>query len=193
MTNCLIVGVGGQGTILAARLVGMAAMEAGLSVRGSETIGMAQRGGSVASHVRMGGEIFSPLIPPGEAGVVVAFEPGEAVRAAEYLSPRGIAVVCDRPIQPAAANSASAGAYSAASCMDWLRASAPVLYEADGEKIIARISARCLNVALLGIAIGAGAFPFETKHMEAAIARRVSERYVKMNIDALRRGMALDF
>ena len=67
--NVLLCGVGGQGTVLASRLIALAAMEKGMEARGAETIGMAQRGGSVVSHVRIGEEIYSPLIPHGGADV----------------------------------------------------------------------------------------------------------------------------
>ena len=83
--NCLLCGVGGQGVVLASRLIAFAAMEKGNFVRTTETIGMAQRGGSVVSHVRMGEQVHSPLIPEGEADVILAFEPGEAVRCLPYL------------------------------------------------------------------------------------------------------------
>ncbi|MDR1061428.1 MAG: indolepyruvate oxidoreductase subunit beta [Clostridiales bacterium] len=245
MTNCLIAGIGGQGTILAARLIGTAAMAAGLSVRGSETIGMAQRGSGVVSHVRMGGVIFSPLIPPGEADALIAFEPGEAVSAARFLAPGGVAVVCDRPVQPsgvpsgagraggasAAGDAGSAGAagtgaatgaggagaagatsvaggagnagnaggagdtsagapaYSADACISWLKKNIKPLRLADGDALIRQIGPRCLNVALIGMALSMGAFPFSAGDMEAAIRQRVPEKYAEMNIGALRLGM----
>ena len=78
--NVLVCGVGGQGTVLASRLIALAAMEKGMEARGAETIGMAQRGGSVVSHVRIGEEIHSPLIPYKAADVIIGFEPAEAVR-----------------------------------------------------------------------------------------------------------------
>ena len=78
--NVLLCGVGGQGTVLASRLIALAAMEKGMEARGAETIGMAQRGGSVVSHVRIGGEIYSPMIPHKGADVMIGFEPAEAVR-----------------------------------------------------------------------------------------------------------------
>ena len=80
MTNILLAGVGGQGTVLAAKLLATAAANKGWQVRTAETIGMAQRGGSVVSHVRMadgGGEVLAPLIPRGQADLIVAFEPGD--------------------------------------------------------------------------------------------------------------------
>ena len=84
--NIMIAGVGGQGTVLASKLIAAAAMKQGFDVRTTETIGMAQRGGGVVSHIRMGENIFSPLIPPGKADVLIAFEPAEAVRQLPFLS-----------------------------------------------------------------------------------------------------------
>ncbi|MDR0324210.1 MAG: 2-oxoacid:acceptor oxidoreductase family protein, partial [Treponema sp.] len=101
--NCLIAGVGGQGTVLASKLIAAAAMKSGFSVRTTETIGMAQRGGSVVSHVRIGDDIFSPLIPVGRADALVAFEPGEAVRQLPFLKDGGVLIVSDTAIKPVAA------------------------------------------------------------------------------------------
>ena len=84
MIDILLAGVGGQGTVLAAKVLAQAAQSRGWQVRTAETIGMAQRGGNVTSHVRMGSggeEVFSPLITPGTADMVIALEPGEAARA----------------------------------------------------------------------------------------------------------------
>jgi len=83
--NCMIAGVGGQGTVLASKLLAAAAIKRGYSVRTTETIGMAQRGGSVVSHVRIGDAVFSPLIPLNSADALIAFEPAEAVRQLVYL------------------------------------------------------------------------------------------------------------
>ena len=85
MLNILLTGVGGQGTVLAAKVLAQAALEKGWQVRTAETIGMAQRGGSVVSHVRYGSQIETPLIPEHSADVMIAFEPAEAVRCLRYL------------------------------------------------------------------------------------------------------------
>ena len=93
MIDILLAGVGGQGTVLAAKVLAQAAQNKGWQVRTAETIGMAQRGGNVTSHVRMGsnGEaVYSPLITPGTADMVIALEPGEAARALPYLAPGGV-------------------------------------------------------------------------------------------------------
>ena len=83
MRNVLLSGVGGQGTVLAAKVLAQAAQDKGWQVRTAETIGMAQRGGNVVSHVRMGDageEVFAPLLAEGTADLVIAFEPAEAAR-----------------------------------------------------------------------------------------------------------------
>ena len=92
MKSFILAGVGGQGTVLASKLLAFAAMEQGLAVRTAETIGMAQRGGSVVSHVRVGAS-HSPMVPLGGADAVIGFEPAEAVRALPYLKKGGAAVV----------------------------------------------------------------------------------------------------
>ena len=83
--DVLICGIGGQGTVLASKIIAAAAMEDGYAVHSAETIGMAQRGGSVTSHVRIGDAAYAPLIPNGSAGVLISFEPAEAVRNLKYL------------------------------------------------------------------------------------------------------------
>ena len=84
-TDIILAGVGGQGAVLASKLLARAAMERGLPVKTAETIGMAQRGGSVFSHVRMGEGVRSPLVGRGRADAIVAFEPAEAVRQLRFV------------------------------------------------------------------------------------------------------------
>jgi indolepyruvate ferredoxin oxidoreductase beta subunit len=100
-TECdiVIVGVGGQGVILISDVIGRAAVKAGLPVRGAETHGMAQRGGSVVNHTRIGCR-FSPMVPAGGADVLLALEPAEALRHARFLSPEGVALVNTAPVLP---------------------------------------------------------------------------------------------
>ncbi len=110
MIDILLAGVGGQGTVLAAKVLAQAAQSKGWQVRTAETIGMAQRGGNVTSHVRMGsnGEaVYSPLITPGTADMVIALEPGEAARALPYLASGGVLVTATTAIQPVTAALAS--------------------------------------------------------------------------------------
>ena len=107
--NCLLCGVGGQGTVLASKLIAFAAMRRGENVRTSETIGMAQRGGCVVSHVRTGDDIASPLVPKHTADVMIAFEPAEAVRCLDYLAPDGAVIVNKKAVMPITVNFGGAG------------------------------------------------------------------------------------
>lgn len=100
VTNIVLVGVGGQGSVLAGQIIARVAMLAGLSVATSEVHGMAQRGGSVFSTVRYGSEALSPAVPEGEADVLLAFEKLEALRYLNYLKVDGLALVNDQRIVP---------------------------------------------------------------------------------------------
>ncbi|MDR0595937.1 MAG: 2-oxoacid:acceptor oxidoreductase family protein [Clostridiales Family XIII bacterium] len=184
-TNILIAGVGGQGTVLAARLLGLAAMATGLDVRGSETIGMAQRGGSVVSHVRIGRDIASPLIEDGGADIVIAFEPGEAARVAPKLKAGGAMIVSDRAIMPAVP-----GDYGPAATLEWLRGSIGELHVISGSGVIESCGAKALNVALLGAAAALDRLPFGAKELENAIRERLPEKHIEANIAALAYGAA---
>ena len=97
--DIVIVGVGGQGVILISDVLGRAAVMAGMPVRGAETHGMAQRGGSVINHTRLGCR-FSPMVPTGGADVLLALEPAEALRFGHYLSRDGVAMINTDPVLP---------------------------------------------------------------------------------------------
>lgn len=98
--NILIVGVGGQGTLLASRVIARAVISLGYDVKVSEIHGMAQRGGSVVSQVRYGEQVFSPIIKKGEADVLLAFEKLEAARYLDYLRDGGMVIINDQQIDP---------------------------------------------------------------------------------------------
>ncbi len=98
--DILLVGVGGQGTILASRIISQVAMDNGLEVKISEVHGMAQRGGSVVTHLRMGDTVYSPLIQMGQADVIVAFEQLEAWRWLPYLHKEGVVILNTQVISP---------------------------------------------------------------------------------------------
>lgn len=98
--NILIVGVGGQGTLLASKILGAVASLAGRDVKVSEVHGMAQRGGSVVTHVRIADQVHSPLIEPGMADIILSFEQMEAVRYLEYAHPGALIAMNDQKILP---------------------------------------------------------------------------------------------
>lgn len=100
ITNILLVGVGGQGILLASEILSEAAMLAGFDVKKSEIHGMSQRGGSVVSHVRYGTEVFSPIVPEGEGDILFGFELMETARSLPLLKPGGTVVANDLQISP---------------------------------------------------------------------------------------------
>lgn len=184
--SIVLCGVGGQGTILASKLLAAAAMAKGLPVKTAETIGMAQRGGSVFSHVRIGDGAVSPLIGRGRADLIIAFEPAEAVRQLPYLREGGTVVVSTRPIIPVSAT-IGGPAYDLAAVMAYLR-------ERVGEKLVvvdadaaaeALGSAKCLNVVLLGAAVRTGVLALTADDVRSAIAARLPERFHELNFRAL--------
>ena len=192
MLNILLTGVGGQGTVLAAKLLAQAAQEKGWQVRTAETIGMAQRGGSVVSHVRMGSEgeeVYSPLIAKGTADMAIAFEPAEAARVVPYLAPEGVLVTASTAIQPVTAALAKS-AYSSDAMIEKLRDlfasdSARLVVVDDGD-ILDRIgNRRVLNTVLLANALATGCIPFGLDDLRAAIRVCVKPSFVELNLEAI--------
>ncbi len=187
--NIIIAGVGGQGTVLAARLVARAAMDAGLAVRTSETIGMAQRGGSVVSHVRISdGPIASPLMPPGTADTLLGFEPGEVVRSLHFLRPGGTIVANAHTVAPVAA-ALGRLEYSGPAMIDYLGRCGGRLVVVDGDALCAEVgSTKVLNVALIGAAAAADALGLTLDRIEAALRASLKPKLVDMNVRALHAG-----
>lgn len=187
-TNVILAGVGGQGAVLASKLLARAAMARGLPVKTAETIGMAQRGGSVFSHVRMGEGVRSPLVGRGRADAIVAFEPAEAVRQLPFLRPGGMVVTSDAPVIPASA-STGGPAYDLSAIMSYLR-------ERVGEKNLVVVdavaaeaaldTARALNVVLLGAAARSGALgPVTVDDLVSAVRASVKPAFVDLDVRAL--------
>lgn len=186
--SCLLCGVGGQGVVLASRLIAYAAMEQGDFVRTTETIGMAQRGGSVVSHVRMGNEVHSPIIPAGTADVIIAFEPGEAVRCLPYLKKGGMVITNRQIVKPVTA-SLSESTYEAEEMLNYLSAQTGRVLVIDGEEICRQAgSPKVLNVALLGAAAQSGVLGISLEEMAEAVRKNVKERYIALNEKALTLG-----
>lgn len=186
--NCLLCGVGGQGVVLASKLIAYAAMEKGMNVRTSETIGMSQRGGSVVSHVRMGELVYSPMIPKKSADVMIAFEPAEAVRNLQYLKADGVLVVDKKAVKPVTAT-LSQSQYDGQEELAYLQKKVKNLYMIDGEEICRQAgSSKVLNVVLLGVALGSGVLDIQLDEMKEEIKKHVKPQFVEMNIKALSLG-----
>lgn len=183
--NIVLCGVGGQGTVLASKLIAAAAMKKGLSVMSAETIGMAQRGGSVFSHVRIGEDVCSPMIARGSADLIIGFEPGEAVRMLPFLKEGGQVVTSSRAILPVTA-SLSGSSYNGEDMVSYLKSHVENLLVVDSEKACGELgSPKALNILLLGAAVSSGRLGFTEEDIKDAIAERLPERFHKMNFAAL--------
>ncbi len=185
-TNLILCGVGGQGTVLASKLIAYAALAKGIPVKTAETIGMAQRGGSVFSHIRLGEGGLSPIMAHGTADLVLAFEPAEALRQLPYLKREGTIVSCMEPIIPVSAMTGGP-AYDVDAVLDALRASVGSLVEVDYAKVVHELGTdRVLNVVLLGAAARAGVLGLSIGDLESAIRKLLPERFHELNLRALR-------
>lgn len=184
MSSILLCGVGGQGTVLASRILAQAAMNRGMFARTAETIGMAQRGGCVVSHVRFGEGVYSSLIPQGSADLIIASEPCEAARNLGYLKSGGLVVTSPDAIQPVTA-SLSGKRFEGAAMIDYLRRHARVLTVDTAELKRRTGSIKGLNIALIGCALEAESVGITADDVERAIRQKVNPRFLDMNIAAL--------
>ena len=190
MKSCLLCGVGGQGTVLASRIIASAAMEKGLFARTAETIGMAQRGGSVVSHVRVGQSVPSPLIPLGKADLILGIEPGEVLRNLAYLKENGAVILCAEEVQPVTAALAETE-YRGADMIDYLRTKVKNITVLDTERIIKECgSPRVLNVALLGAMAAGGFMDISLEEVSAALVQKLKPEFLAINEKALKLGAA---
>lgn len=190
MRNILLTGVGGQGTVLAAKVLAQAASDKGWSVRTAETIGMAQRGGSVVSHVRMGdaGDCpDSPIVMRGTADIVIAFEPSEGARVLPYLAPDGVLVTARTGLQPVTA-ALSSQPYRPKDVIGALQWQLPddALVIVDNAAIVERVgTARVLNTVLVTAAVAQGRMPLSVDDLKRALVACVKPRFVEMNLAAV--------
>lgn len=185
--NIILTGVGGQGTVLASKLIAAAALAQGYEVMSAETIGMAQKGGSVFSHLRIGADLYTPMIRRGTADLLLAFEPAEAVRMLPYLRPDGTLVVSSHPIMPVTA-ALSGTDYTGREMIDYLEREVSDLHVFDGAQAASEIgSPKALNVIMLGAALASGALDFLSEDdLLAAIRARVKPEFIALNERALR-------
>lgn len=185
MSNCLVVGVGGQGILFASKFIARAARDAGFNTITSETIGMAQRGGSVASHIRIGEHIFSPLIPLGKADVIIGFEPAEAVRALAYAHADTVFVCATRGMQPVT-TALKGTVYSPESALRALESAQKHVIRIDDRALAASIgSEKMLNVALVGAAIATGVLEVDLARAKEALRQLSPVQFLELNLLAL--------
>ena len=183
--NIVLCGVGGQGIILASKLLASAAMEKGIPVMSAETIGMAQRGGSVFSHLRMGDDLYSPMIAYGTADLLIGFEPGETVRRIPYLKKGGKIIVSSRSIMPVTA-ALSGVSYQGERMISYLKDTLADLTVVDTEKACRDIgSSKVLNILLLGAALHSGSLDISEDDIKNEIRKKLPEKFHELNFSAL--------
>ena len=184
--DLVIVGVGGQGTLLASKILGRLALKEGCGVKVSEVHGMSQRGGSVITHVRVGDEVFSPIVAAGEADYLLSFEQLEAARAASFLRKGGVAIVNTQIIWPMPVITGA---------MQYPEKPLEVLEGrtvecADALGIAVECgSQKALNLVLLGML--SRHLPFAAEAWEEAIAACVPAKTLAVNLAAFMRGREL--
>ncbi len=188
--DILLCGVGGQGTVLASKLIAAAAMTEGNTVHSAETIGMAQRGGSVTSHIRVGSQASSPLIPLRNADVLIAFEPAEAVRNLAYLKPDGMVIVNTVPVRPTTESLHPTG-YDGVEMVEYLKKKCNCI-TVDANELCAQLgSSKFFNVAVLGVLVASGKVEIDAETMTDEIKKRVPQRFVEMNLRAFEVGYSI--
>jgi indolepyruvate ferredoxin oxidoreductase beta subunit len=191
--DIIIAGVGGQGVLLSGRIIALAALAAGYDVKQSEVHGMAQRGGSVVSHVRFGERVFSPTVTCGECGLLIGFEPLEALRNVHFLREGGSVVCNTRKISTLTVSSgAEEYPQDVEQEIKW-RVRRPAgpggALLIDGTALAVQAGdMRTLNLVLLGAAVKY--LPFSPAQVEAAIKRTFTGSMSNLNIKAFRLGRA---
>lgn len=210
MINVILSGVGGQGTVLAAKVLAVAAAFRGWKVRTAETIGMSQRGGSVVSHVRIannGEDIHASLVTKGSANLIVSFEPGEAARVLPYLGRTGVVVTATTPIEPVSATLSVAN-YNVDDILHNIQlalynGSIKNISQEHGGVQVRLIpvddmaitdalggNRKILNSIMLAQAVKAECLPISKEDLCQAIAACVKPDYVAMNVEAVETSMA---
>ena len=185
--SILLVGVGGQGTILASKILSQGLLEAGFDVKMSEIHGMSQRGGSVSTHVRYGDKVYSPVIERGSADILVSFEQMEALRWLEYVKPTGKAIVNNMVINPMPVLIGKA-VYSD-KILDEMAAKVETVVLDAHEEALKLGNSRVLNILLLGATVKL--MGLTEIDWASVIKDNVKPAFVELNQKAFEVGMGL--
>jgi indolepyruvate ferredoxin oxidoreductase beta subunit len=186
MFDLIIVGVGGQGAILASDIIGKAAVAEGLPVTGAETHGMAQRGGAVENHVRIGCQ-YGSLIPAGGADCMMSMEPLEALRFAKYLKPTGVAIVNTERIVPVTVYSGKTPYPELETILGALKGVCKDVKAEDYTSLARKAGAvQALNVVMIGAV--SKYLPLKEETLWQVIAKSVPPKTVAVNLKAFELG-----
>ncbi|MDD4923541.1 MAG: indolepyruvate oxidoreductase subunit beta [Dehalococcoidales bacterium] len=186
--NIIIAGVGGQGVILAGNIIGDAAIALGYDVKKTDTIGMAQRGGSVISHLRVAPKIYSPVIGEGQADIVISFEKMEAARCFSFLKPGGTVILNNREMPPLSVSCGMEQYPSDEEIMIVLEQKTDSIYFVEGSKKSEAIgNIKVLNIFMLGCL--SQFMDIEDKVWRESIIRSLPAKIVGINITAFEAGI----
>jgi indolepyruvate ferredoxin oxidoreductase beta subunit len=188
--NILVSSVGGQGGITLARVISHAAMSMGLNVRVGETLGMAQRGGSVQSHVRLGDAVLGALIPEGRANVVISLEPAETLRVIKYMSPQTTVLMNNRPVLPISVLLNETAYPDLDEIEGLLQKMVGGVYAIDAFDLAEKSgTSRSLNVVMLGAYMALGDSALTLDAVKDALKETLPHRYLEQNMKAFKMGM----
>jgi len=188
--DILITGVGGQGQVLASRLIAAAAINDGKFVRTGATIGMSQRGGCVVSHIRIGDSCKSATIPLGSADLIIGFELCETARILNRLKKDGKILLNNQIINPITV-SLGMEAYDAQAMERAIEKAASSLITVDGYALAEEAgSVKAVNVVLLGAAVGSGYLPLSRESFQKALTENIPPRFQELNQKAFEAGYA---
>jgi indolepyruvate ferredoxin oxidoreductase beta subunit len=183
--NILITGVGGQGVILMSELLGKAAVVDRLRVRGSEILGMAVRGGSVTSIIRIGDEVYGPLIPVGKCNILVAMEPAEALRNIVYLSKFSLVILNTALTIPFTVSVGESKYPSLAEILEKLNKASGRVVKLDAAKLAQEAgSLLTTNIIMLGALFGTGKLPIKLATIKESIRERFPAKVAPVNLKA---------
>jgi indolepyruvate ferredoxin oxidoreductase beta subunit len=190
--NLVLAGVGGQGVLLLAEILGNAAVEDGFNVRVSEIHGMAQRGGAVVSDVRIGEKILAPTILEGTADAIVGLEPMEALRSIKYASHRTV-ILINTAITKPGITSRSMAYPSLEAIMEKIRVFTKNIITVEATDIAKALgNAAVQNIVMIGALAATGKPPLKLKTIRKSICASINEKYVEINLKAFEVGLHHD-
>jgi indolepyruvate ferredoxin oxidoreductase beta subunit len=187
--DLIFTGVGGQGVVVLSDIFCEAALLEGFDVAKAEIHGMAQRGGSISAHVRIGEKVLSPLIEKGTSDIIVGFEVLETARVLPMLKPKGTVVVNTKYISPNSSIAASAKPLTSEALLALIREKALNVHEVDGIALASKLgNLMVVNTILLGAVSALPEIQVKQEFFQQAISSRLKEKYVKLNLQAFQLG-----
>jgi indolepyruvate ferredoxin oxidoreductase beta subunit len=187
--NVVLAGVGGQGTLLAAEILGTAAVKEGLNVRVSELHGMAQRGGAVVSNVRIGEKVLAPTVLEGRADVLLGFEPLETLRNLKFVSEKALVIMSDERIPPAELAAKMMKYPSMEEIVEKIHRFTKNVMIVEAAKLAKKAGGILTqNIVLIGALVATGKMPLKAESVVEALRELVPRKHLDMNVKAFKLG-----